>query len=217
VKTDATIFVVDDDASMRQSLVWLLRSAKWHAEAFASAEEFLARPPFPGTGCLILDVRMPHLSGLQLRDQLAARNSSLPIIFLTGHGDVPTGVDAMKKGAVDFLLKPVDDQVLLQAIQRAVERHRAEQAHARELHTIRERVARLSAREREVMEFVIAGCLNKQIADALSIAEKTIKIHRGHVMQKMEVSSVAELVHLCETAGVPPRRLSPQRRFPALR
>jgi FixJ family two-component response regulator len=207
--TDATIFVVDDDASMRKSLLWLLRSAGWHAEAFASAEEFLARAPFSGTGCLILDVRMPHLTGPQLRDRLAARNSSLPIIFLTGHGDVPTGVDAMKKGAVDFLLKPVDDQILLQAVQLAVERHRTAQEHARELHTIRERTSRLSRREHEVMEYVIAGCLNKQIAEALGIAEKTIKIHRGRVMEKMEVNSVAELVHLCQTVDISPRRPCP--------
>jgi FixJ family two-component response regulator len=209
VKTDATILVVDDDASMRKSLLWLLRSAGWHAEAFASAEELLAQPPFSGTGCLILDVRMPNTTGPQLRDRLAAGNSSLPVIFLTGHGDVSTGVDAMKKGAVDFLLKPVDDEVLLQAVELAVERHCAAQARARELQAIRECVARLSAREREVMEYVIAGCLNKQIADALGIAEKTTKIHRGRVMQKMEVNSVAELVHLCQTAGIGPRRLSP--------
>jgi FixJ family two-component response regulator len=209
VNTDATIFVVDDDASMRKSLLWLLRSAGWHAEAFASAEEFLAQPPFSGTGCLILDVRMPNVTGPQLRDQLDARNSLLPIIFLTGHGDVPTSVDAMKKGAVDFLLKPVDDQVLLQAIQLAVQRHRAAQANVRELHAIRDRVARLSAREYEVMEYVIAGCLNKKIADALGIAEKTTKIHRGRVMQKMEVNSVAELVHLCQIVDISPRRPCP--------
>ena len=209
MKTDATIFVVDDDASLRKSLVWLLRSAGWHAEAFASAEEFLARPPFSGTGCLILDVRMPNVTGPDLRDRLAASHSMLPIIFLTGHGDVPTGVDAIKKGAVDFLLKPVDDEVLLQAIQRAVDRHRAAQAHARELQSIRERIGRLSDREREVMEHVIAGCLNKQIADALGIAEKTVKIHRGHAMQKMEVNSVAGLVHLCESAGIIPQRPCP--------
>jgi len=209
VKTDATIFVVDDDASLRKSLLWLLRSAGWHAEAFASAEEFLARPPFSGTGCLILDVRMPNVTGPDLRDRLAASHSMLPIIFLTGHGDVPTGVDAIKKGAVDFLLKPVDDEVLLQAIQRAVDRHRAAQAHARELQSIHERIARLSDRERQVMEHVIAGCLNKQIADALGIAEKTVKIHRGHVMQKMEVNSVAGLVHLCESAGIIPQRPCP--------
>ena len=206
MNTDAIIFVVDDDASMRKSLLWLLRSAGWRAEAFASAEDFLARPLWSGPGCLILDVRMPHLTGPQLRDRLSAANNSLPIIFLTGHGDVCTGVDAMKKGAVDFLLKPVDDQVLLQTIQLAVERHRAARAQASELNTIRERLARLSGREHEVMEYVIGGCLNKQIADVLGIAEKTTKIHRGRVMQKMEANSLVELIHLCQTAGVAPRR-----------
>lgn len=207
MKEDATIFVVDDDASLRQSLLWLLRSAGWRAEAFASAEEFLARPPFAGVGCLILDVRMPQMTGPQLRDRLTARSASLPVIFLTGHGEVVTGVDAMKKGAVDFLLKPCDDEVLLQAVASAVERHRAAQAQTRELHSIHHRLARLSPREREVMACVIAGSLNKHIADALGIAEKTIKIHRGRVMQKLEVNSVAELVRLCQTAGVSPRRL----------
>jgi FixJ family two-component response regulator len=211
VKSNATIFVIDDDASMRRSLSWLLRSAGWRAEAFASAEDFLARAALPGNGCLILDVRMPGMAGPELRDHLAARNISLPIIFLTGHGDVPTGVEAMKKGAVDFLLKPVDDQVLLEAIQSALERHRTAQAQAEELNSIHNRLARLSPREREVLECVIGGSLNKQIAEGLGIAEKTIKIHRGRVMQKMEVSSVAELVHLCEAACVSPRRFSRQR------
>jgi FixJ family two-component response regulator len=206
VKSNATVFVVDDDASMRKSLLWLLRSAGWQAEAFASAEEFLARPPFSGTGCVVLDVRMPDMTGPQLHARLAAGSNSLPIIFLTGHGDVPTSVDAMKKGAVDFLLKPVDDMVLLQAIQVAAERHRDAQARARELHDIRERVSRLSGREREVMQYVIAGCLNKQIADTLGIAETTIKIHRGRIMEKMAVKSVAELVQLCQTAGIAPRK-----------
>lgn len=204
---NATIFVVDDDASMRKSLLWLLRSAGWHAEAFASAEEFLARPPFSGTGCLILDVRMPRMTGPELHKQLAADSGSLPIIFLTGHGDVPTGVEAMKKGAVDFLLKPVDDRVLLEAVQLAVERHETSREHTRHLHSVRERVARLSGREHEVMEYVIAGCLNKQIADALGIAEATIKIHRGRIMEKMAVNSVAELVHVCQAAGIAQRSL----------
>lgn len=151
---------------------------------------------------------MPHITGPQLRDQLAAGNDSLPIIFLTGHGDVPTGVDAIKKGAVDFLLKPVDDQVLLQAVQVAVHRHRDAQARIREVHAICSRVARLSGREHEVMEYVIAGCLNKQIAVALEIAEPTIKIHRGRVMEKMEVNSVAELIQLCQTVGIAARKLA---------
>jgi FixJ family two-component response regulator len=151
---------------------------------------------------------MPGMTGPVLRDQMIARRISLPVIFLTGHGDIPTGVEAMKKGAVDFLVKPVDDEALLRAIELALERHQAERAQARELERIHERVARLSDREREVMEHVIAGCLNKQIADELGIAEKTTKVRRGRVMQKMEANSVAELVHLCETARIQPRKLS---------
>jgi FixJ family two-component response regulator len=206
MKTDATIFVVDDDASVRRGMSRLLKSAGWNAETYASADEFLARPAFPGYGCVLLDVRMPGMRGPELRDQLSARRINLPVVFLTGHGDVPTGVEAMKKGAVDFLLKPVDDRVLLQTIEVAIERHRVARAQAKTLDAIFERVARLTAREREVMECVIAGCLNKQIADKLGIAEKTIKVHRGRVMQKMEVNSVAELVHLCETASIAPRQ-----------
>src|SRR5262249_28549374 len=160
MRKDATIFVVDDDASMRKSLLWLLRSAGWQTEAFASAEEFLGRPAFTSTGCLILDVRMPGMEGPQLQDRLAAQGIRLPIIFLTGHGEVPRGVEAMKKGAVDFLLKPVDDEVLLRTIESALERHRAAQARARELESTEKRLARLSAREREVMQCVIAGYLN---------------------------------------------------------
>ena len=207
-RTDGTIFVVDDDASVRKGLTRLLRSAGWDAEAFATAQEFLTRPAYGGVGCVVLDVRMPGMRGPELRDQLAARKISLPVIFLTGHGDIPTGVDAMKKGAVDFLEKPVDSRALLEAIQRAVERHRTQRAQVREMEKIHERVVRLSDREREVMEYVIAGCLNKHIADAMGIAEKTVKVHRGRVMQKMEANSVAELVHVCETASSPPHRLS---------
>ena len=207
-RTDSTIFVVDDDASVRKGLTRLLRSAGWDAEAFATAQEFLTRPAYGGVGCVVLDVRMPGMRGPELRDQLAARKISLPVIFLTGHGDIPTGVDAMKKGAVDFLEKPVDSRALLEAIQRAVERHRTQRAQVREMEKIHERVVRLSDREREVMEYVIAGCLNKHIADAMGIAEKTVKVHRGRVMQKMEANSVAELVHVCETASIPPHRLS---------
>jgi FixJ family two-component response regulator len=208
-KADTTIFIVDDDPSVRKSLTRLMRSAGWTAEAFTSAHEFLARPPFSGTGCAVLDVSMPGMTGPELREQMAARKISLPVIFLTGHGDVPTGVDAMKKGAVDFLVKPADDEVLIQTIQLALERHRAGRARERELEKIHQRLARLSAREHEVMGYVIAGCLNKQVADELGIAEKTIKVHRGRVMQKMEVASVAELVHLCEIAGVKPSSLTP--------
>ena len=200
-----TIFIVDDDPSARKGLLCLVRSAGWQGEAFASAREFLARPAFSGTGCVILDVRMPGMTGLQLRDSMAAQNISLPIVFLTGHGDLPMGVDAMKKGAVDFLQKPVDDEALLQAIHRAVERHAAAQIHRQELERIQSHLQRLTPREREVLEYVIGGCLNKQIAAELQIAEATVKIHRGYVMHKMEVSSLAELVRQCETAGIAPR------------
>jgi FixJ family two-component response regulator len=204
-KTDATIFIVDDDPSVRKSLSRLIRSAGWQGEAFASAQEFLVRAAFSGTGCVILDVRMPGMTGPELRDRMAAQKISLPIIFLTGHGDVPAGVEAMKKGAVDFLEKPVNDEALLRAIHQAVERHAAAQIHQQELEQIQARLQRLTPREREVLEYVIGGCLNKQIAAALEIAEKTVKIHRGLVMHKMEVTSVAELVRQCQPAGIPPR------------
>jgi FixJ family two-component response regulator len=204
-RTDATIFIVDDDPSVRKSLLRLVRSAGWQGEAFASAQEFLAQATFSRVGCVVLDVRMPGMTGLELRDLMAAQEISLPVIFLTGHGDIPTGVDAMKKGAVDFLQKPVDDKVLLQAIRHAVERHAVARMHQQELEGIQARLVRLTPREREVLEYVIGGCLNKQIAAALEIAEKTVKIHRGFVMHKMEVTSVAELVRQCQTAGIAPR------------
>lgn len=200
-----TIFIVDDDPSARKGLLWLVRSAGWKGEAFASAPEFLARPAFSGTGCVILDVRMPGMTGPQLRDLMAARGIALPVIFLTAHGDVPMSVDAMKKGAVDFLQKPVDDEALVQAIHRALERHAAAQLHHQEVEWIQSRLQRLTPREREVLEYVIGGCLNKQIAVALQIAEATVKQHRGLVMHKMEVSSVPELVRQCQIAGIAPR------------
>jgi len=200
-----TVFIVDDDASARKGLLWLVRSAGWQGEGFASAREFLERPVFSGTGCVILDVRMPGMTGPELRDVMSARNVSLPVIFLTGHGDVPMSVDAMKKGAVDFLQKPVNDEALLQAIRRALERHAAAQLHRQEVERVRSRVQRLTPREREVLEYVIGGCLNKQIAAALQIAEATVKQHRGIVMHKMEVSSVPELVRHSEIAGIAPR------------
>jgi len=204
-KTDTTIFIVDDDASVRKSLLRLIRSAGWQGEAFASAQDFLARPAFSGTGCVVLDVRMPGMTGPELRDLMAAQKISLPVIFLTGQGDIPTGVEAMKKGAVDFLQKPVNDEALLQAIQRAAERQAAAHAHRQELERIQARLQNLTPREREVLECVIGGCLNKQIAAELKITERTVKFHRGFVMNKMEVPSVAELVRQCQTAGIVPR------------
>ena len=204
-RTDATIFIVDDDPSVRKSLLRLICSAGWQGEAFASAQEFLAQAAFARVGCVVLDVRMPGMTGPELRDLMAAQEISLLVIFLTGHGDIPTGVDAMKKGAVDFLQKPVNDDVLLQAIQQALERHAAAQIHRQELERIQVCLLSLTPREREVLEYVIGGWLNKQIAAELAISEKTVKVHRGSVMRKMDVQSVAELVRQCETAGIAPR------------
>lgn len=195
----ATVFVVDDDEAVRTSLARLLRSAGWSVEAYASAGEFLDRPAFDGTGCVLLDVHMPGLSGPQLQEAMAERGLIFPLIFLTGNGDVPTSVRVMKRGAVDFLLKPLDDEALFAAIDQALRRHASERTHQSEQREIATRLGRLSAREREVMERVIRGSLNKQIAAELGIAEKTVKVHRARVMDKMEVRSVAELVRLCES------------------
>ena len=202
---DSTIFILDDDPSARKGLALLVRSAGWHCEAFSSAREFLARPAFSGTGCLVLDVCMPGMTGLELRDLMTAKGALLPIVFLTGHGDVPMGVDAMKQGAVDFLQKPVNDEALLEAISRAVERHAAALGRQREVERIQAGLQQLTARERQVLEYVIGGYLNKQIAAELRIAERTVKIFRGNLMHKMGVNSVAELVRQCEIAGIAPR------------
>lgn len=195
-----TIFVIDDDEDVRTSLSRLLRAAGWEVETFASADQFLERPAYPGTGCVLLDVDMPGMTGPRLHETMPARGIDLPVIFLTGKGDVPTTVQAMKRGAVDFLLKPVENDALFAAIDIALRRHACDQAHRREQLDIATRLLRLSAREREVMELVILGRLNKQIAAQLGIAEKTVKIHRGRVMEKMEVRSVAALVHLLDRA-----------------
>lgn len=207
--SDATVFVVDDDLAVRRSLARLVRSADLNVETFTSAREFLDRLPSARTGCIVLDVRMPGMTGPELFDRMAEKGLSLPVIFLTGHGDVPTSVRAMKKGAVDFLLKPVDDEALLHAIRQAVARHASQQAREQERQGIEVRLLRLSAREREVMEYVIRGDLNKQIAADLGISEKTVKVHRGRVMAKMEAGSVAELVRLCEAADIQPRQENP--------
>lgn len=201
IKSEATVFVVEDEEPVRRSLERLMRAAGWKAETFATAHEFLERSPRFETGCVLLDVEMPGVGGPELHDRMLDREFTLPVVFLTGHGDVPTSVQAMKKGAVDFLLKPVDDQVLLDTIQRAVEQHAAEQARQRERQDIAERLERLSAREREVMGYVIQGRLNKQIAGDLGIAEKTVKVHRGRIMEKMGVRSAVVLAHLCDAIG----------------
>lgn len=195
-----TIFVIDDDEDVRTSLSRLLRAAGWQVETFASAGDFLERPACAGTACVLLDVDMPEMTGPRLHETMLARGIDMPVIFLTGKGDVPTTVQAMKRGAVDFLLKPVENDALFAAIEIALRRHASDQAHRREQLGIAMRLDRLSAREREVMELVVLGRLNKQIAAELGIAEKTVKIHRGRVMEKMEVQSVAALVHLLDRA-----------------
>jgi FixJ family two-component response regulator len=197
-----TVFVVDDYAPGRRSISRLLRAAGFAVTAFASAQEFLA-PYDPETpGCLVLDLAMPDVSGLELQGILADKGSLLPIIFLTAHGDIPKSVQAMKRGATDFLTKPVNDEDLLAAVRAAIEKHRALRREQTELSEIRARLATLTPREREVLEYVVAGKLNKQIAGELGTVEQTVKIHRAHVMQKMRVQSVAELVRLTQRCGI---------------
>jgi FixJ family two-component response regulator len=197
-----TVFLVDDDASVRRGLERLVRAAGYAVEAFASADEFLARLPVQGVGCAILDVQMPGISGPQLHERLVQLGVGVPVLFLTAHGDVPTSVSAIKRGALDFLMKPVDGDVLLAAVGQAMARHASEMESNRARCGIEARLARLSPRERQVMEGVIAGRLNKQIAADLVISEKTVKVHRSRVMEKMEAGSLAELVHLCESLGI---------------
>ncbi|NIT36028.1 MAG: response regulator [candidate division Zixibacteria bacterium] len=195
---EGTVFVVDDDPSVRGGLARLFKSVGLAAEAFASAREFLGRAPIEGPACLVLDVRLPELSGLDLQEELARAGVAIPIIFITGHGTVPTSVRAMKAGAADFLEKPVDEQELLDAVRRALEqdrRARQEQAEAAER---RRRLESLTPREREVLSYVTAGWLNKQIAAELGTSEKTVKVHRARVMEKMKVVSLADLVRAAE-------------------
>ena len=197
-----TVFVVDDYAPVRSSISRSLRAAGFAVAAFASAEEFLAQYDPQKVGCLVLDLAMPSLNGLELQHLLAKAGSLLPIIFLTGHGDIPMGVQAMKHGASDFLTKPVNDEDLLAALRVAIEKDRALRREQAELSEIRARLATLTPREREVLEHVVAGKLNKQIAGDLGTVEQTVKVHRAHVMQKMKVHSVAELVGLTQRCGI---------------
>lgn len=201
----ASVFVIDDDPSVRRALGRLFRAAGWNVETFASAREFIERLPQPGAGCIVLDVRMPDMTGPELHNLLSDGGFTFPVVFLTAHGDVPTGVNAMKKGAVDFLLKPVDDAVLLATVRDAISHHAAARVRAQECGEIMTRLSSLSPREREVMDHVVRGRMNKQIAADMRISLKTVKVHRGRVMAKMEVRTVADLVHACEFAGIKPR------------
>ena len=207
---DAIIAIVDDDPSVRRGLERLIRSAGWKAETFASAQEFLARPGAEAPSCLVLDLQLPGLSGLDLQKRMAEVGLEIPIVFLTGHGSIPASVQAMKAGAIEFLTKPVDEQDLLNAIQEAVERdRRVRQQHA-EMHELERRYESLSAREQEVMQQVVSGLLNKQIASELNITEFTVKFHRGHIMRKMRADSLADLVRMAENLGIDSHKRSAQ-------
>jgi len=200
---DAIVFVVDDDSSIREAIESLVKLAGLRVESFGSAQEFLRaeRPDLPG--CVVLDVELPGLSGLDLQRELATHGIKLPIIFITGYGDIPMSVRAMKAGATEFLTKPFRDQDLLDAIQQALERDRAARRHSREIAELRERFDALTSREREVMSLVVTGWLNKQIGFELGISEITVKIHRGRAMNKMGAQSLAELVRMTERLELP--------------
>jgi FixJ family two-component response regulator len=190
------VFVVDDDVSVRESLELLIRKAGWQPETFASAQEFLDRPRSLVPSCLVLDISLPGLNGLELQKRIAVERTDMPIIFITGCGDVPNSVQAMKAGAVEFLTKPVSNEVLLGAIREALERSRSAMGQAAEMQELRNRYASLSPRERQVMALVVSGLLNKQIAGELGISVITVKTHRGKVMQKMKADSLAGLVNM---------------------
>ena len=200
---DSIVYVVDDDSSVREAIKSLIRSVGLRVETFGTAQEFLksARPDAPG--CVVLDVRLPGLSGLDLQRELAANGINLPVIFITGHGDIPMSVRAMKAGALEFLTKPFRDQDLLDAILQALERDLSARQQRSETAELRERFDSLTAREREVMGLVVSGLLNKQIAGELGTSEVTIKIHRSQVMKKMGAGSLAELVRMTEKLGIP--------------
>ena len=204
---DELVCIVDDDQSVRRALRRLLKSAGFTAEIFVSAEEYLAREAFEGPICLVLDVRIPGLNGLDLQHALEARGACEQIVFITGHGDVPTCTKAMKKGAIDFLTKPFDDTELIEAVERSLARSREILQTRMERRVARRRIDKLTPREFEVLRFVIMGLLNKQIAGELNTAEKTIKVHRGRVMQKLGLTSVPDLVRLSQRAGVSPARV----------
>jgi len=204
--SEPTVFIVDDDPSARRGLTRLVRAAGLNAESFASAADFLASELRSGPGCIVLDVQMPEMTGPELQEELARADYSMPIVFLSAHADVPITAGAMKKGAVDFLTKPVDGKDLLAAIEESLARDAENREQRAETLSIQKLIETLTPREHEVMTYVITGMLNKQIAGRLEISEETVKIHRARVMQKLGVDSVAELVRLCEKAGIPPAR-----------
>ncbi|HEX4005814.1 MAG TPA: response regulator [Acidobacteriaceae bacterium] len=207
----SVVFVVDDDLSVRESLELMIRQAGWQPETFATAQEFLERPEISIPNCLILDVSLPGLSGLDLQKRIVAERSGMPIIFITGYGDIPMTVRAMKAGAIEFLTKPFSDDVLLRAIGQALERSRVALHHEAEIRALRQSHMTLTHRERQVMALVVSGLLNKQIGGELGICEITVKAHRGRMMVKMKAGSVAELVKMAARLriGSSPMRKSP--------
>jgi FixJ family two-component response regulator len=207
-ETSPTVFIVDDDVSVRESLEALIRLAGWEVSAFATAQEFLSSPRRRVPCCLVLDVSLPGLNGLELQERIAEQRQEVPIIFITGYGDVPMTVRAMKAGAMEFLTKPIDDDGLLDAVAQAIERSRAALLQEAALEALRGAHASLSQREREVMALVVSGLLNKQVGGELGISEITVKAHRGQVMRKMKARSFADLVNMAGRLGikVPPKK-----------
>jgi FixJ family two-component response regulator len=197
-RTESVVFVVDDDISVRESLQALIRYAGWPVETYASAKDFLRRPRVTIPNCLVLDVRLPDFDGLELQHHIASRRAEMPIIFITGYGDVPTTVRAMKAGAVEFLTKPFDDEILRDAIRSAIERSRAAVSEAARMNVLESRYSALSRREREVMALVVSGLLNKQVGFELGISEITVKAHRRQVMQKMRALSLVDLLNMAQ-------------------
>ena len=202
--TDPMVFIVDDDDSVRRALARLIKSVDLNVETFASAHDFLKRQPHNGPACLVLDMRMPGLSGLDLQDELVAAGRTLPIIFISGYGSIPISVRAMKAGAVDFIEKPFEDQTLLDGINQSLKKDRQAKLEQAELREIQRRVDSLTPREREVFAQVVSGKLNKHIAFELGTSERTIKAHRARVMKKMQANSLADLIRLAEKAGPHP-------------
>ncbi len=202
--SEPTVFIIDDDPSARRGLMRLVRAAGMNVESFASAGDFLASERCGGPGCIVLDVRMPDMTGPELQEELSKVDNCMPIIFLSGHGDVPTTAKAMKKGAVDFLTKPVERDDLLEAIRVSLAKDTKNRNQQAENSFINEQIKKLTPREHEIMTYVITGMLNKQIAYDLGISEETVKIHRGRIMKKLELSSVVELVRFCDKAGITP-------------